>query len=913
MKHFCSLLMNVTTLQTSLKPIRVNLSVLFICMFSICYGATYTSTGTTTNWNLGTTWGGVSTPGSGDNVVIAAGTTVIINTSPGVTLGSITVNGTLEFQAGTSRALVCTSVSVASTGTFRTNASGTVTGHTLSVSGSITNGGTLDFYTNSGNAAASITFTGSSNTTFSGAGATTDIYLITVNKGSSPTYAVDLTVSNFTVRGSSSDVAGFLTLSNGTFKISGSFTMTNRVFTSASYSITSNTGFYLNNPNFTVAAQTGSVGWYGEITIDDGTFNVGSASDDNLYYGGSGANSVFVINGGAINVAGSLQPYADPTYNYTYYVDYTQTGGTVTCCTVGNTDGGASGRGLPSMWITRYSSFTMSGGTIVIRGQNINWNYDYDCSADTRSITGGTVQIGDASSGTAKRYGITGYFPNLVITNTSGNHSAEFYQKIYTPYIYLTTTLQSNTTLDANTNSLGATFVGDITMNSGSTFDAGTVTHTVKGNWINNGTLTYRTSTFYFNGSSLQTISGSANLNFYNVELNNSAGMALSPNTGVVTAFRHLLTFTSGKITLNDYDLELEASQDGSSGISGSPGSTNFIVTNGTGVFRRYNIGSAAGKRTTALYPIGYTSSTYSPVTLNVTSTTTTDNFSARVSQGVYYAGTSGSVYTTKTVDRTWNVSEGTAGGSNVTLTFQWTSSLETTSFTRNSCYVGHYTGGAWQVSGNAAASGSNPYTRTSGTQTSFSPFAIASGSSPLPVELLTFDAKPNNDQVLTKWSTASEKNNDFFTLERSKDGVNFEKLKTVPGAGNSDRIVNYAEKDEEPLNGISYYRLKQTDYDGKTSYSQIVPIEFNSSSNARVQYNTAENNATTLYYNLSANALVTIEIIDSNGKQIAVLSENQYQYFGTHQQTLNFEGSAGIYYAKITINGTPTICKFVH
>jgi hypothetical protein len=178
---------------------------------------------------------------------------------------------------------------------------------------------------------------------------------------------------------------------------------------------------------------------------------------------------------------------------------------------------------------------------------------------------------------------------------------------------------------------------------------------------------------------------------------------------------------------------------------------------------------------------------------------------------------------------------------------------------------------------------------------------------------LLSFDAKPEGDHVLTKWSTASEINNDFFTLERSKDGVNFEKLKTVPGAGNSDRIVNYAEKDEEPLNGISYYRLKQTDYDGKTSYSQIVPIEFNSSSNARVQYNTAENNATTLYYNLSANALVTIEIIDSNGKQIAVLSENQYQYFGTHQQTLNFEGSAGIYYAKITINGTPTICKFVH
>jgi hypothetical protein len=856
MKQFSSLTANGTASLSFLKPNRVTLFNIFIVISQFCYGYTYTSTGATTNWNIATSWSGGAiggTPGIGDNVVIASGTSITINTSPG-TLGTITVDGTLEFQAGTARTLAGTNLTISGTGIFRVNASGTTTAHSLSLSGNIANNGTLDFYANSGSAAASITFTGSSNTTFSGAGATTDIYSITVNKGSAPTYSVDLTVSNFTVRGVSTDVAGFLTLTNGTFKISGSFAMTNRVFTTAGYTIASNTGFYLNNPNFTVAAQAGNVGWYGTVTIDAGTFNVGTNTDDNLNY--YAATATYIINGGALNIAGSLQPYYDLN-NYTYSVDYTQTGGTVTCCTVGNSVGGSTGKGFPSMWITQSSSFTMSGGTIVIRGQNILWNYDYDCSADTRSITGGTVQIGDASSGTAKRYGITGYFPNLVITNTSGNHSAEFYQKIYTPYIYLTTTLQSNTTLDANTNSLGATFVGDITMNSGSTFDAGTVTHTVKGNWINNGTLTYRTSTFYFNGSSLQTISGSANLNFYDVELNNSAGMALSPNTGVVTAFRHLLTFTSGKITLNDYDLELEASQDGSSGISGSYGSSNFIITNGTGVFRRFNIGSAAGKRTTALYPIGYTSSTYTPVTLNVTSTTTTDNFSARVSQGVYSSGTSGSLYTSKTVDRTWDVSEGTAGGSNIQLTFQWTSSLELTSFTRNSCYVGHYTGGAWQVSGNAAASGSNPYTRTSGTQTSFSPFAVASGSSTLPIELLSFDAKPDDNHVLAKWSTASEKNNDFFTLERSKDGASFEKLKTVPGAGNSDHVLNYSEKDEAPLHGISYYRLKQMDYDGKTSYSRVVTVEFNSNSQIKV--------------------------------------------------------SAGIYYVKVIINGTPAICKFVH
>lgn len=436
----------------------------------------------------------------------------------------------------------------------------------------------------------------------------------------------------------------------------------------------------------------------------------------------------------------------------------------------------------------------------------------------------------------------------------------------------------------------------------------------LKVNWTNNGTLTYRASYFYFNGSSVQTISGSTNLNFYDVELNNSAGMALSMNSSILTAIRHALVMTSGRITLNNTDLDFEQDWDGSSsGIYGTLGTSCYIVTNGTGVLRRYNIGSASGKRTTALYPIGYNTTTYTPVTLTVTAATTTDNFSARVSQGVYSAGTSGTAYTTKTVDRTWNVSEGTTGGSNVTLTFQWPSSLELTSFTRTSCYVGHYTGGAWSVSGNAGAGGSGPYTRTSGTQTSFSPFAIASGSSPLPIELISFDAKPHGDHVLTKWSTASEINNDYFTVERSADGVNFEKLKNVPGAGNSDHVLNYSEEDEAPINGVSYYRLKQTDYDGKTGYSEIVPIEFNATSNARVQYNSTESKETTLHYDLSSNALVTIEIIDANGKQVAIFFENQYQYFGNHQQVLNFEASSGIYYAKITINGTPTICKFVH
>lgn len=890
----------------------VNLLILFIHITSVSIAANLTSTGLSTSWNASLAWtgGGVgATPSAGDNITISNGHTIIINTST-ASMGTITVNGILEFQAGTARTLTCTSVSVASTGTFRTSTSGTVTGHVLSVSGGIANGGTLDFYTNSGSADADIIFTGSTNVLFSGAGATTDIKSITVNKGSSATPTVELTVSNFTVRGVNTDVAGFLTLTNGTFKISGAFTMTNRVFTSAGYTIGSTTGFELNNANFTVPGQSGSVTWNGTLTVSNGSMTIGTASDHNLYYYGSTAS--YNVSGGNLYISSCIEPYYDAS-NYTYSLDYTQSGGTITLNTKGNTIAGSNGKGFPSFWLTQSSSFTISGGTIVLRGENSIWDYDFDCSATTRSISGGTLQIGDALSGSAKRYGITGYFPNLLVTNTSGNHSVEFY-KISTspyPYVYYTTVLQNNTTLDANANSLGATFAGDITIGTGATFDAGNVTHIVKSNWINNGTFTYRSSTIDFNGSTAQQISGSSATSFYEVELDNAAGLTLAPGSGITTTIRHALTFTNGCITLGNYNLDFELDQDGSSGLYGSYGSSNFIVTNGTGVFKRYNIGSS--NRTTAIFPIGISSGSYTPVTLAVASTTTNDNFSARVSQTVYAYATSGAPYTTNVVDRTWDISEGTNGGSNVTLTFQWPASIELTSFSRSNCFVGHFKSGKWaKESGTGAAGGSNPYTRTTNTVSTFSPFSIGSGGA-LPIELLTFEVKPAGNTVLASWTTASEINNDYFTLERSKDAINFEKLISLPGAGNSDHLLNYSEADHDPLPGVSYYRLKQTDYDGKSSYSQIQSVEFNSTGKVAVYYNSNNLDQTSLSYLLEANSLVSIEIVDALGRLVAIPVQEGYQETGMHNYVLEFQGNAGVYFARVKINGKLSVCKFIH
>ena len=91
-----------------------------------------------------------------------------------------------------------------------------------------------------------------------------------------------------------------------------------------------------------------------------------------------------------------------------------------------------------------------------------------------------------------------------------------------------------------------------------------------------------------------------------------------------------------------------------------------------------------------------------------------------------------------------------------------------------------------------------------------------------LPIELISFDAKLLERNVELTWQTASEQNNDYFVVERSQDGIDWEVIEQMNGAGNSAELLSYITYDFYPLSAVSYYRLKQVDYDGKTSYSDI-------------------------------------------------------------------------------------------
>ncbi len=138
---------------------------------------------------------------------------------------------------------------------------------------------------------------------------------------------------------------------------------------------------------------------------------------------------------------------------------------------------------------------------------------------------------------------------------------------------------------------------------------------------------------------------------------------------------------------------------------------------------------------------------------------------------------------------------------------------------------------------------------------------------SPLPIELLSFNAKYTEGKVILNWSTASQINNDYFTIERSSDGINYQIIGTVDGAGNNNEIINYSFIDYKPLKEISYYRLKQTDFDGKSSNSKVVSIANNDNSSVAVRIYPNPNNGHFFVESNSENSIIAI--YDPLGKKV--------------------------------------------
>lgn len=140
---------------------------------------------------------------------------------------------------------------------------------------------------------------------------------------------------------------------------------------------------------------------------------------------------------------------------------------------------------------------------------------------------------------------------------------------------------------------------------------------------------------------------------------------------------------------------------------------------------------------------------------------------------------------------------------------------------------------------------------------------------SPLPVELRTFQAYSEQKQVKLYWQTASELNNDYFNIERSSDGKNFETIGKIKGKGTTMTINNYTFSDQNPLNGINYYRLKQVDWNDNFEYSPIAVIQINSTESELKIYPNPANDFIKIELPKSWSDDVSIQIFDVAGQLV--------------------------------------------
>lgn len=182
-----------------------------------------------------------------------------------------------------------------------------------------------------------------------------------------------------------------------------------------------------------------------------------------------------------------------------------------------------------------------------------------------------------------------------------------------------------------------------------------------------------------------------------------------------------------------------------------------------------------------------------------------------------------------------------------------------------------------------------------------------------LPVNYLSFDGAIQNNHANLKWSTANESNNKGFDVERSIDGQHFSAIGFVAGHGSSANVNNYSYNDNSKLLSSNiYYRLKQTDLDGKYTYSKTIHLTQENKFGWIVYPNPAVTD-TWLTLNLPNNAKVTVQVASANGKILQAVDKGTLTP-GTYSLPLSLNNVAhGTYFVKLIVDNktyTQTIIK---
>ena len=414
---------------------------------------------------------------------------------------------------------------------------------------------------------------------------------------------------------------------------------------------------------------------------------------------------------------------------------------------------------------------------------------------------------------------------------------------------------------------------GSLIFSNSATIDAGTVG-----------------SEAVFCGSSAQIIpTGAFDANdVYNLSINNPFGVSMETDLNI----NNQLTLSSGILKTNANLLTIEDNVT----VSGAS-SDNYI----NGNCRK--IGNDA-----FVFPIGNIDK-YAPIEISAPSVIT-DHYTA----SFFYANPNPSYSVSSleigidhvSTNEYW-ILDRTSGSSSVDVTMYWNAISGISDM--GNLRVARWDGSQWTDEGNVSTTG----TTTSGTILSntisdFSPFTFGSATAgnPLPVEFISVNASAAEKYINIEWVTASEFNNDYFAVEKSLDCINWSEIAYVLASGNSNYMQSYLVVDMNPNNGMQYYRIVQTDFNGSTSYSSTVFVKWQKLATVTLFPNPASNG---MIINFGTADVVnaTLRIMNASGDVVQIV-ENVANMTRVDIRSL----SAGMYFIDFPENENYKKTKFI-
>lgn len=335
----------------------------------------------------------------------------------------------------------------------------------------------------------------------------------------------------------------------------------------------------------------------------------------------------------------------------------------------------------------------------------------------------------------------------------------------------------------------------------------------------------------------------------------------------------------------------------------------------------KWQIGTGTGTYT---FPFGKDNSNYIPLEINVTSAGTCPAAPCSYTASTWYTLNNATLPATVTnvnpsenssIDRFWVTSlSGYTANPTSTIRFYYLSS-ELDGITEADLRSQRWNGVGWNSAQGTVNTGSD-YVEVVGLN-QYSQWTLTNVNIPLPIELIAFDAiwaDENQRSSLIKWTTATEINNDYYTVERSLNGVAFDSLITIDAVGFSQQNQDYSFidtlEDFSIDSSFVYYRLKQVDMDGVFKFSHIILL-------------TRSNNTNLLLYPVPTNTLLNINYLSDSDQVGEIYIENSLSQVILSQKYLFKKGSNsfiadvsdladGIYHFKI-VNGKSSINeKFV-